>query len=569
MPRASVNNSIRAQLADTANLLLDMGGATTTTGSATAYLLALDSAPSAYADNLFFLATSHITNSGSATINLNGIGVVPIEKIVEGVNVPLETADFRAGHMGIFTYSSSNSSVLLLNPATTGLVSNTMAFYGTQVAAAASNISSTVATVETNGYATAGDGGGAQYVRRGAVEPAYPGKFQSADGDWWEIVADEFNVRAFGATGDGVTDDRDAIQDAIDRAIGLDALGVGHHKVLLSPGRYVISAPLHCFQRDAATNAYAYSTVIIGCEAPGYVSAKRTVLLPTFNDLPAIFVQAARYTRISGFSIEGNASTTGPQTGGVVDFGKLLNDDVGTPWWNTLGARDNGYSPHAGIVIDAFHGSLPPYNADPLLSDRYPGYDAYYDGYVGGQSRGVTIEYMEIQGFIVGVGISMSGLALGDHMTVQHCNLSRNKVCISQGQTQNRGNLFHNNLAIWFQVYVDCTRYGIGASPLGTITGGVLSTGISASITTSSIACPCATPRRSCSTAISSWTARHNARLRIWSSSRACGCALHNPARPMASAGNTIPFSLRSALARTQRRLPAALSMTVPAAGAP
>ena len=64
------------------------------------------------------------------------------------------------------------------------------------------------------GYATQGDGGQALYKKVGSA-PSHPGKFQSADGAHWEIVTPVFNVKQFGAKGDGTTNDSTAINNAI------------------------------------------------------------------------------------------------------------------------------------------------------------------------------------------------------------------------------------------------------------------------------------------------------------------------------------------------------------------
>lgn len=76
-------------------------------------------------------------------------------------------------------------------------------------AASLDNIALGVTGVTTLGYTEAGDGGGALYKRVG-TEPGHPGKFQSADGAWWELASTTVTPQMFGAKGDGVTNDTDA-----------------------------------------------------------------------------------------------------------------------------------------------------------------------------------------------------------------------------------------------------------------------------------------------------------------------------------------------------------------------
>lgn len=85
---------------------------------------------------------------------------------------------------------------------------------GTRQQAQTMTIGPAFAAVRTTGYAAPGDGGGALY-KRVASEPAHPGKFQSADGQWWELAESRINVRMFGAKGDGASNDAPAVRAAI------------------------------------------------------------------------------------------------------------------------------------------------------------------------------------------------------------------------------------------------------------------------------------------------------------------------------------------------------------------
>lgn len=76
----------------------------------------------------------------------------------------------------------------------------------TRAVAAASRLVAPVLSVQTTGYAADGDGGHARYVRV-AAQPTHAGKFQSADGSWWEMDERDVDPRAFGAVPDAANAD--------------------------------------------------------------------------------------------------------------------------------------------------------------------------------------------------------------------------------------------------------------------------------------------------------------------------------------------------------------------------
>lgn len=105
---------------------------------------------------------------------------------------------------------------------TDGRLEELLANHQSQAAAILAIIPSSITTVRTTGYSTAGDGGGALY-KRVASEPSHAGKFQSADGAWWELViaGGEMLFEQFGGVADGNrttlvgTDNYDAFQRAL------------------------------------------------------------------------------------------------------------------------------------------------------------------------------------------------------------------------------------------------------------------------------------------------------------------------------------------------------------------
>ncbi len=123
---------------------------------------------------------------------------------------------------------ANQSAVAALAAANAGFV------FDTRAAAAAANIPAPLDFVRTSGFHTAGDLGAATY-RRVLVEPSHAGKFQSADGAWWEIAEPILNVVMFGADATGSLTSSVAIQSLHDTVADGDV-------VVIPDGVYNITA---------------------------------------------------------------------------------------------------------------------------------------------------------------------------------------------------------------------------------------------------------------------------------------------------------------------------------------
>ena len=89
-------------------------------------------------------------------------------------------------------------------------------FFGTRAQAQAATVPANVLSLMLLGYYTSGDGGECLF-RRAATQPTHNGKFQSADGAWWEFApGQQITPKMFGAPTNNVDDDVPAIQAAHD-----------------------------------------------------------------------------------------------------------------------------------------------------------------------------------------------------------------------------------------------------------------------------------------------------------------------------------------------------------------
>ena len=173
----------------------------------------------------------------------------------------------------------------------------------TRAAFAALRVPSAAVSVQTGGYTTAGDGGGATYAR--ATGPFSDGSsFQSADGAWWQLSMPVVNVAMFGAVGgvgygptnySSLPDDTTAIQNAINfaQANCFGALQVG-------PRQYRFTKSLNCTKANPFTG---YTLLLSGM-------GRSSQLVPDLSEAyPALDFTNANRGVLSSLFIQGTVSS--------------------------------------------------------------------------------------------------------------------------------------------------------------------------------------------------------------------------------------------------------------------
>ncbi len=153
----------------------------------------------------------------------------------------------------------------------------------TRAQMAANPVPAAVSTITTSGYATAGDGGGATYVR--ATGPfSDGGSFQSADGAWWKLSMPVVSVAMFGAVGGtgysvsgyaALPDDTAAIQKAI-----TFAQANCNGALVIGPREYRFTKSLNCGKTNAFTG---FTLQLMGSCRSSRLVADLTESYPAFD----------------------------------------------------------------------------------------------------------------------------------------------------------------------------------------------------------------------------------------------------------------------------------------------
>lgn len=181
-------------------------------------------------------------------------------------------------------------------------------------------ISPLVKYLRTAGYYAPGTGGAALYVRVTA-EPSHAGKAQSADGAWWELSESTVRPAMFGAKGDLVADDADAINDCL---AYFKAKNCSCHIPSPSVG-YAISKPLRVFLTadfEGLWQGYRGKQITIDKGARFKATASMYAMMQIGDVTWAGIVRDGKFV------------------GGVFDCNNLASVGVFAPFYELLDVRD-------------------------------------------------------------------------------------------------------------------------------------------------------------------------------------------------------------------------------------
>ncbi|MEP7454309.1 tail fiber protein [Phyllobacterium sp. SB3] len=104
---STVNNSARQMMTRIKELLNDLSGVNSSTGSAGAYSLSASSSFETLTDGLIVAFKAHVANTAAATINVNLIGSKSLRRLSPTGDIPLVAGDICVGGIYALVYSST------------------------------------------------------------------------------------------------------------------------------------------------------------------------------------------------------------------------------------------------------------------------------------------------------------------------------------------------------------------------------------------------------------------------------------------------------------------------------
>ena len=450
MAPSGVNDAAREMMGAIARVYEDQDGTLVTAGTATAYTLTTNNSHAALADIGFTVVRIHATNTGSATLAVDGLTAKSLK--ISGAD--LTAGDLQQDNLIAVSYNATNDVFDVIGAALarfareynylTGASSSLSADVpaGTAVGDlfSVSAYSSTAAVypcvwecTATNaslpGSATAGD------VTGTAVGVLY---VLNSGSDYYSFeIVGHAHVRAYGVVADGSNDDTTALQAAFDYGSN------NKRKVLLGEGTIKITDTVWVTPVGST-----FKGAYIEGEGGGFDEDLSSTVInaETITSKPALAWQLCRGVYLKGFMVLGGNTIYQDV---ITDAGDLLYDYAD---WAGVGIRDSQYSPYCGICVDAGVGNTPP-------DSGYSGIT--YRNQASGSAK-ISLEDVYIEGFVVGFmhNCEAAPAVQGDDVKLIDCRFRNNKVAIGVGQSQARVfTVFGCDLA-YFRTAIDCLSYG-------------------------------------------------------------------------------------------------------------
>jgi hypothetical protein len=241
------------------------------------------------------------------------------------------------------------------------------------------------------------------------------------------------------------------VQKAIDEAIATGK------KLWVPSGIYRCDSPL--FLGSWSGTAWVLSTVDIeGFKSPSTSatsSVDGAVFYFTDVDLPGFVIESTRAVSLKKLCIAGQNQWI-TAMGAWSGYDWLLTED-----FLHNSCRDTRYSPHAGIVIDAFGTTTP-------ADGGYTGYTARYNKANNGGSSWVRMEDVVLMDWVVGLLVTPNGTtANAENILFDKSQIVGTKYGISIGQSQSR-NILVRDLNLFGSKYgVTTLHHGLqtGSNP--------------------------------------------------------------------------------------------------------
>lgn len=104
---STLNDGARALEGIVARWHNDINGSVATTGSANAYVMAANQTLSAYYDGLVLAFEANFTNTGAATVNVDGLGAKSIKKMGDASLTDLAADDIESGRRYVIIYDGT------------------------------------------------------------------------------------------------------------------------------------------------------------------------------------------------------------------------------------------------------------------------------------------------------------------------------------------------------------------------------------------------------------------------------------------------------------------------------